>query len=76
MNAADILEVPLRVVSLEDLKIFCHNDLTESSFVKKTFGVPGICEPAALHTAGGQAKLIFKKTSFDKVTVAVAVSEV
>ena len=64
-DAAVQLGVPLEVVSLEDIKNLNHPDVTESSFVKKTFGVPGICEPAALLIAGGHANLIFKKTKFD-----------
>lgn len=72
-KAADQLDVPLRIVSLEDIKKLNHPDVAESSFVKKTFSVPGICEPAALLVAGGRAELIFRKTKFDNVTMAVAV---
>ena len=73
-DAAIKLAVPLKVVSLDATRNLNHPDVTESPFVKKTFGIPGICEPAALIAAGEQADLIFKKTKFDKVTVAVAVS--
>ncbi len=75
IEAADRLGVPLEIVSLFDLKKFNHPDVTESLFVRKTFGVPGICEPAALHAAGENAKLILRKSMFNKVTVAAAVSE-
>ena len=74
LKAADYLKVPLEIVGLSELKSFKHPDITESSFVKKTFGVPGVCEPAALYVAGEYSCLIFKKTVFNNVTVAVAVS--
>jgi len=76
LDAANRLGVPLEVVTLDSLQNFNHPDVTESSFVRKTFGVPGICEPAALYTAGGHAKLILRKSKFNKVTVAAAISEV
>lgn len=74
LEAAEKLGVELEVVSLNKLKKFDHPDVSESPFVRKTFGVPGICEPVALYVAGEQASLIYRKTSFNKVTVAVAVS--
>lgn len=74
LEAAEKLGVELEVVSLEQLKDIEHEEISESTFVMKTFGVPGICEPAALLAAGNKASLIYRKTSFNKVTVAVAVS--
>ncbi|HEY0195931.1 MAG TPA: cobalamin biosynthesis protein, partial [Methanobacterium sp.] len=74
LETAEKLGVELEVVSLDQLKKFDHPEVSESPFVMKTFGVPGICEPVALYVAGEQACLIYGKTSFNKVTVAVAVS--
>lgn len=75
LEAAEELGVELEVVSLDQLKDIEHWEISESTFVMKTFGVPGICEPAALFAAGDKASLIYRKTSFNKVTVAVAVSD-
>lgn len=74
LDAADELEVPLEVVSLANIRNFNHPDISESSFVRKTFDVPGICEPSALYTAGKSAHLLLRKKAINKVTVAVAVS--
>ncbi len=82
LEAAEELGVELEVVSLDQLKEFLdqskdflQEEISESPFVMRTFGVPGICEPAALFAAGKQARLLYRKTSFNKVTVAVAVSD-
>ncbi len=74
LEAAEELGVELVVVSLDELKNFNHPEISESPFVRKTFGVPGVCEPAALFAAGKQASLVYRKNSFNKVTVAVAIS--
>jgi len=82
LEAAQELGVDLKVVSLDQLKEFLdqskdflQGEISESSFVMRTFDVPGICEPAALFAVGKQARLLYRKTSFNKVTVAVAVSD-
>jgi cobalt-precorrin 5A hydrolase len=74
LEAANILRVPLKIVPLALLKNFKHPEVTESSFVQKKFGVPGICEPAALHIAGEKSHIVYCKTAFNRVTVAVSVS--
>lgn len=74
VEAALKLGMELEVVSLDELKKFTHPEISQSQFVMKTFGVPGVCESAALYVAGGHAKLVYRKNSFNKVTVAVAVS--
>ncbi len=74
LEAAEKLGVQLEVVSLDELRKFNHPEISESPFVKKTFGLPGICEPAALYAAGKQSSLIYRKNALNKVTVAVAVS--
>ncbi|MCE5214931.1 MAG: cobalt-precorrin 5A hydrolase [Methanobacterium sp.] len=74
LEAAKVLSLPLKFVSLDDLKKFEHPHISESSFVRRKFGVPGICEPVSLLVAGGNSKLIYRKKAFNKVTVAMAVS--
>ena len=39
------------------------------------FGIWGVCEPSALIMAGYDSKLIYKKTSYDGVTVSVAMGK-
>jgi cobalt-precorrin 5A hydrolase len=41
--------------------------------VKSKFGIWGVCEPSALIMAGFDSKLIYKKTSYDGVTISIAV---
>jgi cobalt-precorrin 5A hydrolase len=38
------------------------------------FGIKGVCEPSSLISAGEDSTLIFRKTSYNGVTVAIAVS--
>lgn len=74
-EAVEELDLDLEVVPLDKLKGFKHPEISVSPFVQKTFGVPGICEPVALFAAGEHSSLIYRKTSFNKVTVAVAVDD-
>ena len=73
-EASKKLELPLEIVSLDVLRNFKHSACSESSLVRETFGVPGICEPVALIVAGNHSQLIYRKKAFNKVTVALAVS--
>ena len=57
------------------LKLFESNDIQKSEFVKSKFGIYGVCEPSALIMAGFDSKLIYKKTSYNGVTIAVAISK-
>jgi cobalt-precorrin 5A hydrolase len=66
--------IPLEIIPLDELKNFNYAGCSKSSFVKKKFGIYGVCEPAALIAAGKNSRLIFKKTSFNGVTVAIAVA--
>lgn len=66
--------IPLEIIPLDELKKFNYDGYSKSSFVKKKFGIYGVCEPVALIAAGGNSRLILKKTSFNGVTVAVAVA--
>jgi cobalt-precorrin 5A hydrolase len=60
---------------MDQIKEFESEQIHPSEFVENTFGVKGVCEPAALLIAGDNSKLIFKKTAFNGVTIAVAVSD-
>lgn len=68
------LKIPLEIVTVDQINSLNHPDCSSSEFVEKNFGVPGVCEPAALIVAGKNSKLISKKTAYNGVTVAVAVS--
>jgi cobalt-precorrin 5A hydrolase len=74
VEIASFLEVPLEIVTVDQIKSFRGHDLSFSEFVEEKFGIPGVCEPAALIVAGENSRLIFKKTSYNGVAVAVAVS--
>lgn len=69
------LKIPVNFVELDKLKLFKSNDIQESEFVMSKFGIPGVCEPSALITAGYDSKLIYKKTAFDGVTISVAMAK-
>jgi cobalt-precorrin 5A hydrolase len=74
VEAAKELDVPLEIISLDKLRNFKDSQCSESLWVNKIFGVSGVSEPAALLSAGKDAKLIFRKKALNKVTVAVAVA--
>jgi cobalt-precorrin 5A hydrolase len=69
------LDIPVNFVELDKLKLFESNDIQKSEFVMSKFGIPGVCEPSALISAGYDSKLIYKKTAFDGVTISVALSK-
>ena len=75
LNLSKYLNIPVYFVDMDKLKLFTSNDISKSDFVKSKFGIYGVCEPAALITAGFNSKLIFKKTKYDGVTIAIALSE-
>ncbi len=72
--ASEKLKLPLFIIKTEDIKNFKSEDCTKSKFVEKTIGAYGVCEPCALMKAGLNSKLIYKKTAFNGVTIAVAIS--
>lgn len=69
------LNIPISFVELDKLRLFHSRDVKKSDFVMSKFGIWGVCEPSALIMAGYDSKLIYKKTSYDGVTVSVAVSK-
>ena len=75
LNLSKKLDIPVYFVELEKLGLFESDDIQKSEFVKSKFGIYGVCEPSALITAGFDSKLIYKKTSYDGVTIAIAVSK-
>ena len=75
LDLAQKLDIPVNFVELDKLKLFKSDDIQESEFVKSKFGIPGVCEPSALITAGFESKLIYKKTAFNGVTISVALSK-
>jgi cobalt-precorrin 5A hydrolase len=75
LELSDKLEIPVHFVELDKLKLFESDDVSKSEFVKSKFGIYGVCEPSALIMAGFDSKLIYKKTSYDGVTVAIAISK-
>ena len=75
INATKELNIPLEIISEKSLKNFKNPDLNDSDFVKNKFGVGGVCEPSSLIAAGNDSILIFRKTPYNGVTVAIAVSK-
>ena len=75
LELSDKLNIPINFVELDKLRLFESNDIQKSEFVKSKFGIYGVCEPSALITAGYDSKLIYKKTSYDGVTIAIAISK-
>ena len=75
INATEELNIPLEIISEKSIKNFKNPDLNDSDFVKNKFGVGGVCEPSSLIAAGNDSILIFRKTPYNGVTVAIAVSK-
>lgn len=75
LELSEKLKIPVDFVELEKLKLFESNDVSKSEFVKSKFGIWGVCEPSALIMAGFDSKLLYKKTSYDGVTIAIAISK-
>lgn len=74
LDAASKSGLPIEIVSLKEISNFQHPDCTHSQLVEREFGVQGICEPVSLIKAGDKSRLISKKTAYNGVTVAIAVS--
>jgi cobalt-precorrin 5A hydrolase len=74
LSAASQSGLPLEIVSLNEIAHFENVDCTPSDLVHREFGVSGVSEPVSLIRAGKQSRLILKKTAYNGVTVAIAVS--
>lgn len=72
---AEKLNLPLEIIDTNTVKNFKSDVCSKSEFVNKVIGVNGVCEPCSLISAGENSKLIYRKTAFNGVTIAVAVSE-
>ncbi len=70
LEAAAQLNIPLRLLSIEQLKRSPYLT-TQSDFVNQKIGVPAVAEPAA-YLAGRRTTLLLPKTIHHSVTVAVA----
>jgi cobalt-precorrin 5A hydrolase len=68
--AAKHYGVPLKIVSRGEIEEL-EEVYEESEFVKKTVGVGGVCEPAAI-IASNRGRVIVPKRKMNSVTVAVA----
>lgn len=76
LEAVEKLGAPLEFLSVEALRSVTYEDLSpDSAMVQEKIGIGGVCERAALLTAGKNAKLILKKMKLNGVTVAVAEGE-
>ena len=76
IKAVEQLGSPLEFLSVDALRSLNHKDLSpDSKMVQEKIGVGGVCERAALLTAGKNSKLILKKTKLNGVTVAIAEGE-
>jgi cobalt-precorrin 5A hydrolase len=76
ISAAKKLGLPIDFISVDALRSVKHEGLSpDSKLVKEKIGVGGVCERAALITAGKNAKLILKKMKKNGVTVAIAEGE-
>lgn len=65
----------IKIINMDDIKNFQDESCSESDFVMKQFGVKGVCEPSALIANGTNSRLIFKKTAYDGVTIAVSLKD-
>jgi cobalt-precorrin 5A hydrolase len=76
LDAVKKLGAPLEFLSADALRSVTNKDLSpDSAMVQNKIGVGGVCERAALLTAGKNSKLILKKTKLNGVTVAIAEAE-
>lgn len=75
LELSEKLNIPVEFVEIDKLKLFESSDVSKSEFVYSKFGIYGVCEPSALIMAGFDSELIYKKTSYDGVTIAIAISK-
>ncbi len=76
VSAAAKLRLNLSFLTTAELGALKHEDLSpDSQLVKKTIGVGGVCEQAAIIKAGKNPHLILKKQKLNGVTIAIAEGE-
>lgn len=69
------LNKQLEIVPMDLIRDYQNEEVSKSDFVMKQFGVKGVCEPTCLIVNGSDSYLIFKKTAFNGVTIAVSISD-
>lgn len=69
------LNKQLEIVPMDLIRDYQNEEVSKSDFVMKQFGVKGVCEPTCLIVNGSDSHLIFKKTAFNGVTIAVSISD-
>lgn len=75
LDNVERLNKELKIISMSEIKSYQNEECSESDFVMKQFGVKGVCEPTALIANGSTSHLIFKKTAYNGVTIAVSINE-
>lgn len=71
-HAAKILNIPLRFINSEEIRLaYPTGNFEKSDFVEEKVKVPAVCEPAAL-LAGRRTQLVLPKIKFNGITIAVA----
>ncbi|KZX17605.1 cobalt-precorrin 5A hydrolase [Methanobrevibacter filiformis] len=75
IEAVNTFKKPINIVDINSIKKLNCPDCSKSEFVQKNFGIDGVSEQCALITAGKNSKLIYKKTAFDGVTIAIAIGD-
>lgn len=69
------LNKQLIIIPMDEIKSYQNEECSKSDFVMKQFGVKGVCEPTALIANGNDSHLIFKKTAYNGVTIAVSLKK-
>lgn len=72
LNNMTRFDKKLVIVNMDEIKNFDNNECSHSDFVMKQFGVKGVCEPACLIANDDNSHLIFRKTAYNGVTIAVS----
>ena len=72
LDNVDRFNKELIIIDMDMIKNFDNNECSHSDFVMKQFGVKGVCEPASLLANDNNSHLIFRKTAYNGVTIAVS----
>lgn len=75
LDTVAMYDKPLKIITKDEIKNFTDNECSKSDFVMKQFGIKGVCEPTALLANNENSHLIFKKTAYNGVTIAVSLSD-
>lgn len=71
LEAARRLEVPLRLISSDEIRTACRRDFAVSATAQEKVDLPAVAEPSAL-LAGRRTRLVLPRQVLAGVTVAVA----